>query len=45
MNEWVLGGLTAGWDHLTFAAVSLESPGVLMQVSPEPELPVVTYTS
>lgn len=22
-NEWVLGGLTAGWDHLTLAAVSL----------------------
>ena len=44
MNEWVLGGLTAGWDH-PFAAVGLESPGVLTQISPEPELPVVTYTS
>ena len=45
MNEWVLGGLMAGWDHLPFAAVGLESPGVFTQISPEPELPVVTYTS
>lgn len=45
MNEWVLGGLTAGWDHLPFAAVGLESPGVLTQTSPEPASPVATYTS